>query len=126
MRQASRIRPRQRPGNQGHEKIDEFGNNETTLNKCEEIRSVVAEIMGIAKREDAATKSPGFQRSPWLLFRQPTPLPKVRWKRHRLISVARMTAFQKLHKAYAVTRAVCLGAAAQIDGTIVNEIYHQV
>jgi 2-methylaconitate cis-trans-isomerase PrpF len=40
--------------------------------------------------------------------------------------IARMTALQKLHKAYAVTGAVCLGAAAKIDGTIVNEIYRKV
>ena len=36
-----------------------------------------------------------------------------------------MTALQKLHKAYAVTGAVCLGAAAKIEGTIVNEIYRR-
>ena len=40
--------------------------------------------------------------------------------------VARMTALQKLHKAYAVTGAVCLGTAAKIEGTIVNEIYREV
>ena len=37
-----------------------------------------------------------------------------------------MTALQKLHKAYAVTGAVCLGAAAKIEGTIVNEIFRQI
>jgi hypothetical protein len=37
-----------------------------------------------------------------------------------------MTALQKLHKAYAVTGAVCLGAAAKVEGTIVNEIYRKV
>jgi hypothetical protein len=37
-----------------------------------------------------------------------------------------MTALQKLHKAYAVTGAVCLGVAAKIEGTIVNEIYRKV
>ncbi|MFQ5748311.1 MAG: PrpF domain-containing protein [Planctomycetota bacterium] len=40
--------------------------------------------------------------------------------------IARMTALQKLHKAYAVTGAVCLGTAAKIEGTIVNEIFSQV
>jgi len=40
--------------------------------------------------------------------------------------IARMTALQKLHKAYAVTGAVCLGAAAKIKGTIVNEIFRQI
>jgi len=37
-----------------------------------------------------------------------------------------MTALQRLHKAYAVTGAVCLGAAAKIEGTIVHEIYRKV
>ena len=37
-----------------------------------------------------------------------------------------MTALQKLHKAYAVAGAVCLGAAAKIEGTLVNEIYKKV
>lgn len=39
--------------------------------------------------------------------------------------VARKTALQKLHKAYAVTGAVCLGTAATANGTIVNEIYRR-
>lgn len=37
-----------------------------------------------------------------------------------------MTALQKLHKAYAVTGAVCLGTAAKIDGTIINDISRKV
>ena len=37
-----------------------------------------------------------------------------------------MTALQKLHKAYAVTGAVCLGAAAKIEGSIINEIYRSI
>jgi len=31
--------------------MDEFGNDEKTLRNCEEIRSVVAEIMGIAENQ---------------------------------------------------------------------------
>ncbi len=37
--------------------------------------------------------------------------------------VARMTALQKLHKTFAVTGAVCLGTAAMIEGTVVNEVF---
>ena len=37
-----------------------------------------------------------------------------------------MTALQKLHKACAVAGAVCLGAAAKIDGTLVHEIFSKV
>lgn len=35
-------------GLKGNENIDEFSNNEATLKKCQAIRLVVAEIMGIA------------------------------------------------------------------------------
>ncbi len=35
-------------GQKGNENMDKFGNNEATLKKYEEIRSVVAEIIGIS------------------------------------------------------------------------------
>lgn len=73
-------------GLKGNENMDEFGNNEATLKKCEEIRSMVAEIMGIAKREEATTKSPGYQRSPWWPHLRPIQLQRVRWKLHRSMS----------------------------------------
>jgi len=50
-------------GLKGNENIDEFSNNEATLKKCQAIRLVVAEIMGIAKTEEATTKR-RFRRSP--------------------------------------------------------------
>ncbi len=113
-------------GLRGNETMEEISANDILLNKCEEIRSVVAEIMGIAKKEDATQKSPGVPKiafvSPPTSYR--TPKGKVEAKEVDI--VARMTALQKLHKAYAVTGAVCLGAAAKIEGTIVNEIYRQV
>lgn len=113
-------------GVKGNEGMDEIANNDALLKKCEEIRSVVAEIMGIAKKEEATLKSPGF---PKIAFVSPPvsyPTPKGTVNASEVDLVARMTALQKLHKAYAVTGAVCLGAAAKIDGTIVNEIYRQV
>ena len=112
-------------GIRGNETVDEITGNSELLRKCEEIRSVVAEIMGIAKKEEATQKSPGV---PKIAFVSPpasyqTPSGKV--EDREVDIVARMTALQKLHKAYAVTGAVCLGAAAKIEGTIVNEIYRQ-
>jgi 2-methylaconitate cis-trans-isomerase PrpF len=62
----------------GNENIDEFSNNEATLKKCQAIRLVVAEIMGIAKTEEATTKR-RFQRSPGWLRRRPIQLQRVRW-----------------------------------------------
>lgn len=113
-------------GLKGNETMDEFGNNETTLKKCEEIRSVVAEIMGIARREEATAKSPGVPKIAVVAGPGSYDTPKEKVDASQIDVVARMTALQKLHKAYAVTGAVCLGAAAKIEGTIVHEIYRKV
>ena len=105
---------------------DQIAADEPLLKKCEEIRSVVAEIMGIAKKEDATRTSPGVPKI--ALVSPPTTYqtPKGKVDARDVDVIARMTALQKLHKAYAVTGAVCLGAAAKVEGTIVNEIYRKV
>jgi len=112
-------------GLKGTETLETIAGNEVLLKKCEEIRSVVAEIMGIAKKDEATQKSPGVPKI--ALVSPPTSYatPKGTVEASQVDVVARMTALQKLHKAYAVTGAVCLGAAAKIDGTIVNEIYRR-
>jgi 2-methylaconitate cis-trans-isomerase PrpF len=86
----------------------------------------VAEIMGIARKEDATEKSPGVPKI--ALVSPPTSYqtPKGKVETREIDVIARMTALQMLHKAFAVTGAVCLGAAAKIEGTIVNEIYREV
>jgi 2-methylaconitate cis-trans-isomerase PrpF len=106
--------------------LEEIAANDALLKNCEEIRSVVAEIMGIAKKEDATQKSPGVPKI--ALISPPTAYqtPKGKVEARDVDVIARMTALQKLHKAYAVTGAVCLGAAAKIEGTIVHEIYREV
>ena len=109
----------------GNESIDEFGNSEDTLRKCEEIRSVATEIMGIAKEEEATIKSPGVPKIAVVAPPASYFTPKGQVDAAQIDVVARMTALQRLHKAYAVTGAVCLGAAAKIHGTIVNEIYRR-
>ncbi|TAJ90271.1 3-methylitaconate isomerase, partial [bacterium] len=113
-------------GVQGNETLEEIAGNSVLLKKCEEIRSVVAEIMGIAKKEEATQKSPGVPKI--ALISPPTSYqtPKGKVEASEVDIIARMTALQKLHKAYAVTGAVCLGTAAKTAGTIVNEIYRQV
>jgi len=113
-------------GVQGNETLEEIAGNSVLLKKCEEIRSVVAEIMGIAKKEEATQKSPGVPKI--ALISPPTSYrtPKGKVEASEVDIIARMTALQKLHKAYAVTGAVCLGTAAKTEGTIVNEIYRQV
>ena len=112
-------------GVKGDETLEEIAGNGPLLKKCEEIRSVVAEIMGIAKKEEATQKSPGVPKI--ALVSPPTTYqtPKGKVEASDVDIIARMTALQKLHKAYAVTGAVCLGTAAKIEGTIVHEIYRQ-
>lgn len=113
-------------GLQGNETLEKISGDSVLLKKCEEIRSVVAEIMGIAKKEEAARLSPG---GPKIAFVSPPitySTPKGTVEASEIDMTARMTALQKLHKTYAVTGAVCLGAAAKIEGTIVNEIFRQV
>jgi len=112
-------------GVQGNETLEEIAGNSVLLKKCEEIRSVVAEIMGIAKKEEATRKSPGVPKI--ALVSPPTSYqsPKGKVEASEVDIVARMTALQKLHKAFAVTGAVCLGTAAKVEGTIVNEIFRR-
>ena len=109
----------------GNETLEEISGNGVLLKKCEEVRSVVAEIMGIAKKEEATRLSPGVPKI--ALVSPPTSYltPKGMVNASEVDIIARMTALQKLHKAYAVTGAVCLGAAAKIEGTVVNEIFRQ-
>ncbi len=112
-------------GIKGNETVDEITGNSELLGKCEEIRSVVAEIMGIAKKEEATKKSPGVPKIAFVSPPAPYRTPSGKVEASEVDIVARMTALQKLHKAYAVTGAVCLGAAAKVEGTIINEIYRQ-
>ncbi|MCZ6623027.1 MAG: 3-methylitaconate isomerase [Deltaproteobacteria bacterium] len=109
----------------GNETLEEISGNGVLLKKCEEVRSVVAEIMGIAKKEEATRLSPGVPKI--ALVSPPTSYltPKGMVNASEVDIIAWMTALQKLHKAYAVTGAVCLGAAAKIEGTVVNEIFRQ-
>lgn len=113
-------------GVRGNETMEEIAGNSELLKKCEEIRAVVAEIMGIAKKEEATQKSPGVPKIAFISPPTSYQTPKGKVEAAEVDIIARMTALQKLHKAYAVTGAVCLGAAAKIEGTIVNEIFRQV
>lgn len=110
-------------GLEGNETMEEFGNDARLLEKCEEIRCVVAEIMGIARASEATGKSPGVPKIAVIGHRASYRIPGGTIDASEIDITARMTALQKLHKAYAVTGAVCLGAAAKIKGTIVNEVF---
>ncbi|MDI6813707.1 MAG: PrpF domain-containing protein [Desulfitobacteriaceae bacterium] len=89
----------------------------------EEIRSIAAEMMGLAKREEATAKSPAVPKIAFV-----SPVQDYRTRDGRLIKaedidlVARTMSMQKMHKAYAVTGGICTATAAKLQGTVVYEV----
>lgn len=102
----------------------EIENFKGKLELLEEIRSVCAELIGIVSDKSLAlSKSPAY--------------PKICFvtdskdyvnsngdiiKKEDVDLVARMASLQKMHKTFAVTGAICTGAASKIKGTVVNDI----
>jgi 2-methylaconitate cis-trans-isomerase PrpF len=82
--------------------------------------------VGIAKASEATQRSPGVPKIAVIAGPGSYDTPKGKVEAADIDIVARMTALQKLHKAYAVTGAVAFGTAAKIEGTIVNEIFKKV
>jgi 2-methylaconitate cis-trans-isomerase PrpF len=101
-------------GIRGDETIEELSASRAVLERCELIRAWAAERMGLASAKDATAKSPGTPKI--AVISRPVEASAVD-------VVARMTALQRLHKTFAGTGAVCLGVAAKIPGTLVNEVY---
>lgn len=92
--------------------------------KLERIRAKAAEILGFVKdAAEATTKSSHF---PYIVIvGEPQDYKTAEGKTVRKNDcslVARLFSLQKMHHAYAVTGAICTGAAAKIPGTIVNRI----
>ncbi len=93
--------------------------------KLERIRSKAAEILGFVKdAREATAKSAHF---PYIVIvGEPEDYKTAEGKtiKKKDYSVlARLFSLQKMHHAYAVTGAICTGAAAKIPNTVVNEIY---
>jgi 2-methylaconitate cis-trans-isomerase PrpF len=99
--------------------------NMELLKQLERIRSKGAQMMGFVKRaEDATTKS---RHMPYIAvvgdkrdYKTKEGEP-IRKNEYDLLS--RMFSMQKMHRAYAVTGAICTAVAAKIPGTIANEFY---
>lgn len=96
-----------------------------SLDKIELIRGTAAKMIGLA--DDAAharIKTPAI---PMLVFvSKPAPYTSFT-DGHRIESgeidfVARLFYMQEMHKTYAGTGTVCTGAAAMIEGTLVNQV----
>lgn len=104
--------------------IDEIDSNPEILRKLQIIRSYAAVMIGLAKTSEEASPA----------------VPKIAFvseaKGYRAVSgrvitpgeidlVARIMSMGKLHRAFALTGAVCTAGAAKIEGTVVNEIMNK-
>ncbi len=111
-------------GLDGTELVDRVNTDRALLDRLEAIRGAAAELYGfVADRKDALRLSPNL---PKIAFVAP---PKdYKTASGRLIRadeidlLGRGLSAQILHKAYAVTGAICTGAASKVPGTVVNEV----
>lgn len=92
--------------------------------KLERIRSKAAEILGFVKdAREATVKSSHF---PYIVIvNKPQDYKTTEGKivkKSDYSVLARLFSLQKMHHAYAVTGAICTGAAAKIPNTIVSEL----
>lgn len=110
-------------GLKGAETPEEINSRKDLLRRLEEIRSAVAEMIGLVEDRKMATKnSPAVPKIALVAKSQEYVTPEGRRiGGDEVHFVARMMSMQKAHKAYAVTGAICAAAAASITGTVVNE-----
>lgn len=111
-------------GLRGNETPEEINSRKDLLGRIEEIRSAVAEMIGLVEDRKLATKnSPAVPKIAIVAKSQEYVTPDGRKVgADEIHFVARMMSMQKTHKAYAVTGAICAAAAASITGTVVNEV----
>jgi len=112
-------------GKKGTELPKEINSDEQFLERIEKIRSYTARMIGIVDDwKKATTHTPA---TPKIAFvTKPTEYKdfnKQLIKKENINFVSRIMSMQKLHKAYAVTGAICTAVAAKIEGTIVNEVF---
>jgi len=93
----------------------------------EEIRSVVAEIIGLVTDRKLATSiSPAYPKIGFVTTPKDYINPEgIHIKADEVDLTARLASMQKMHRAYMITGAVCTGAASKIEGTIVNDVISQ-
>ncbi|MBC2478622.1 PrpF domain-containing protein, partial [Clostridium beijerinckii] len=108
-------------GLKGTELPEDFTDEKLKL--IEEIRSIAAEMCGFASKEEATKKSPAVPKSTIVSASADyVDLSGNERKEEDMDLVVRMMSMQKPHKALAITGAVCITAAASIEGTLVNKL----
>jgi 2-methylaconitate cis-trans-isomerase PrpF len=111
-------------GLDGTELVDRVNNDRALLDKIESIRGAAAELYGfVADRKDALRLSPNLPKIAFVAPPQEYRTASGRVIRANEIDLlGRGFSAQILHKAYAVTGAICTGAASKAPGTVVNEV----
>ncbi|MCB2295747.1 3-methylitaconate isomerase [Clostridium algoriphilum] len=108
-------------GLNGTELPDEFTENDLKI--IEEIRSIAAAMCGFANKEEATKMSPAVPKA--TIISTPSEyvdLSGNKRNKEKMDVVVRMMSMQKPHKEIAITGAVCITVAANIEGTLVNKI----
>lgn len=111
-------------GLKGTESPTEVDENKKLLSTLEEIRGKAAQIMGMVDDwKDALEKIPAF---PMIAFVSTAQDYKDFTTGNKISEddvdfVSRLMFMQIMHKTYAGTGTICTGAAARINGTVVNE-----
>jgi len=112
-------------GKKGTELPDEINSDTRFLAKIEKIRSYAAQMIGIVDDWKKATST--TPATPKIAFvsrpKDYTDFNKELIKKDKINFVSRIMSMQKLHKAYAVTGAICTSVTAKIKGTVVNEVF---
>jgi 2-methylaconitate cis-trans-isomerase PrpF len=108
----------------GTELPTEVENMPEVLRTIEEVRSIVAEKVGIVEDAKLATKvSPAIPKIGFVSKARDYKNPDGKIISGKDIDlVSRLASMQKMHRAYMVTGGVCTGAAAKIEGTVVWDV----
>jgi 2-methylaconitate cis-trans-isomerase PrpF len=112
----------------GIETPEEIDGNQKMLEVLEEIRAKAAQTIGMVEDwKEAKAKSPAF---PMVAFVSPAADYKDFTTGKQIQGadidfVSRLMFMQIMHKTYAGTGTICTGAAARIDGTVVNEVMEE-
>lgn len=113
-------------GLQGTE-IYEVDENERIRATLEAIRSRAAVMLGLSSTPEGASEK--SQAVPKIAFvsapQRYTTVTGRTMKKTQIDIVARIMSMGTLHKAYAVTGAICTAGAAQIEGTVVHEMLNR-
>lgn len=97
------------------------------LAALEEIRSRAAQTIGLVKQwQDATKEVPAIPKIGFVSPAQDFVNPEGEMISKETIDfTARLASVQKMHRAYMVTGAICTAVAANIPGTVVNEVLAQ-